>query len=151
HYRGDWQAFLKDFAPPAAVHSFSELLKSRDKTHLRPGGQGIAVVRQWTAIVAEQYYRSATKAVREADPDALILGDRLPIYYDPDAVRVMAPYVDVISVNYNLDSPNGWVAPYFFTGLDRLSGNKPVLISEWFFAAQENRSGNLNRTKPKEP
>ena len=146
YYQGDWQAFVKDFVPPAEVHSFSELLNSRDKTNLRPGGQGITVVRQWTAIVAEQYYRTVARAVREADPDALILGDRLPIYYDPDAVRVMAPYVDVISVNYNLDAPNGWVAPYFFTALERLSDSKPVLVSEWFFAAHENRTGNLNRT-----
>jgi hypothetical protein len=146
YYQSDWQAFVKDFVPPADVQSFSELLNSRKKTHLRPGGQGIGVVRQWTAVVAEQYYRTVAKAVREADPNALILGDRLPIYYDPDAVRVMAPYVDVISVNYNLDAPNGWVAPYFFTALERLSGSKPVLVSEWFFAAHENRSGNLNRT-----
>ena len=145
-YADNWQGFVKDFVPPADVQSFSELLQSRAKTQLRPGGQGIQVVRQWTAIVAEQYYRTATQAVREADPDALILGDRLPIYYDPDAVRVMAPYVDVISVNYNLDAPNGWVAPYFFTALGQLSRNKPVLVSEWFFAAHENRSGNLNRT-----
>jgi hypothetical protein len=52
----------------------------------------------------------------------------------------------VISVNYNLDAPNGWVAPYFFTALEQLTGGKPVLVSEWFFAAHENRSGNLNRT-----
>jgi hypothetical protein len=146
YYQGDWQAFVKDFVPPAGVDSFATLLTSRGKTHLRPGGQGIVVVRQWTALVAEQYYRTVTRAVREADPDALIFGDRLPIYYDPDAVRAMVPYVDVIAVNYNLDAPNGWVASYFFTALRRLTGDKPVLVSEWFFAAHENRSGNRNRT-----
>ena len=146
HYQGDWQAFIKDFVPPAGVDSFDKLLTSQGKTRLRPGGQGIAVVRKWTALVAEQYYRSVAEAVRKADPEALILGDRLPIYYDPDAVRAMAPYVDVISVNYNLDTPDGWVAPYFFAALRGLTGDKPVLVSEWFFAAHENRSGNLNRT-----
>ncbi len=146
HYQGDWQAFLKDFVPPIGVDSFGALLTSQGKTRLRPGGRGIAVVRHWTALVAEQYYRAVAKAVREADPDGLIFGDRLPIYYDTDAVRVMAPYVDVISVNYNLDAPNGWVSPYFFTALARLTGGKPVLISEWFFAAHGNRTGNLNRT-----
>jgi hypothetical protein len=146
HYQGNWQAFVKDFVPPAGVASFDTLLTSRGRTHLRPGGQGIVVVRQWTALVAEQYYRTVTSAVRDADPDALIFGDRLPIYYDTDAVRAMAPYVDVISVNYNLDAPNGWVARYFFAALGRLTGDKPVLVSEWFLAAHENRSGNLNRT-----
>ena len=146
HYQGNWQVFLKDFVPPAGVDSFDALRTGQGKTRLRPGGQGIVVVRKWTALVAEQYYRTVTKAVREADPDALIFGDRLPIYYDPDAVRAMVPYVDVISVNYNLDAPNGWVASYFFTALRRLTSDKPMLISEWFFAAHENRTGNLNRT-----
>jgi hypothetical protein len=82
--------------------------------------------------------------LRAADPEALVLGDRLPIYYDPIAVRAMLPYVDVISTNYNVDSPDGWLARYFFDGLRQLAGDKPVLISEWFFAAHENRSGNRN-------
>jgi hypothetical protein len=102
------------------------------------------VVREWTGIVAGHYYRLVRRALRAADPDALVFGDRLPIYYDPAAVRAMAPYVDAIATNYNVDSPDGWIARYYFDGLRRLSGNKPVVVSEWFFAAQENRSGNVN-------
>ena len=30
------------------------------------------------------------------------------------------------------------------TGCEKLSGGKPVLVSEWFFAANENRTGNRN-------
>ena len=105
-------------------------------------------MRAWTAIVAGRYYSAMREALRAADPEALYLGDRLPIYYDPDAVRAMAPYVDAISVNYNVDTADGWIAPYFFDGLRDLSGGKPVLVTEWFYAAAENRSGNLNRTGP---
>ena len=101
-------------------------------------------MRRWTGIIAEHYYRLVHDALREADPDALILGDRLPIYYDPVAVRAMVPYVDVISTNYNVDSADGWIARYFFDGLRQLAPRTPVLISEWFFAAHENRSGNRN-------
>ena len=46
--------------------------------------------------------------------------------------------------NYNVDSGDGWIADYFFDGLRKLSGGKPVLVSEWFFAARENRTGNRN-------
>jgi hypothetical protein len=56
----------------------------------------------------------------------------------------MVQYVDVLSTNYNVDSPDGWLARYFFAGLRKLAPDKPILISEWFFAADENRSGNLN-------
>jgi hypothetical protein len=111
---------------------------------MRAAGHGIAVVREWTALVAERYYTLAERAIRAADPDALYFGDRLPIYYDPAAVRAMAPHVDAIAMNSNVDASDGWIARYFFDGLERLSGGKPVLITEWFFAARENRTGNAN-------
>jgi hypothetical protein len=59
----------------------------------------------------------------------------------------MAPHVDVIAMNYNIDGPDGWIARYYFEGLRQLA-SRPVLVTEWFFAAHENRSGNLNRTGP---
>jgi hypothetical protein len=145
HYDNDWERFAQDFVPPPGVASFDELLHhSGTKTQLRPGGEGMRIIRYWIGLVAEQYYRLVHHALREADPDALLFADRLQIYYDPAAVRAMAPYVDVVATNYDVDSPDGWVARYYFDGLRQLTGNKPVLISEWFFAAQENRTGNRN-------
>ncbi|HEU0218323.1 MAG TPA: hypothetical protein VFQ90_16840 [Stellaceae bacterium] len=144
HYSGDWSRFAADFLPPAGVASWEALLATTERTRMRAGGAGIKVVREWTRIVAERYYTLAERAIRAADPDALYFGDRLPIYYDPAAVRAMAPHVDAIAVNYNVDSSDGWIADYFFDGLRKLSGGKPVLVSEWFFAARENRTGNRN-------
>jgi hypothetical protein len=143
HYGGDWRRFTDDFMVEN-LGSFDELLRSEGRVPtLRPGGEGIQVVRRWTAQVAGHYYRLVHDALRAADPEALILGDRLPIYYDPVAVAAMRPYVDVVSVNYDVDSPDGWIGHYFFEGIRRLA-DKPVLVSEWFFSAQENRSGNRN-------
>ena len=145
HYGGDWHRFTDDFAVSAGVSSFQELLQSADAhAQLRPGGNGIKMVREWTAAVTRRYYELVHRALRAADPTALIFGDRLPSYYDPDAVRAMTPFVDAVATNYNVDSPDGWIAHYYFEGLRQLTGNKPVLVSEWYFAAQENRSGNLN-------
>jgi hypothetical protein len=144
HYGGDWGHFLRDFVPPPGVASWPALLRAEAITRLRPGSQGIGAVRQWTKTVAEHYYALVAAALHEADPGALFLGDRLPIYYDPIAVRAEARHVDVIATNYNVDSPEGWVAPYYFDGLDALSEGKPVLVSEWFYAARENRTGNRN-------
>ena len=93
-------------------------------TRMRPGGDGIHAVREWTGIVARHYYALAARAIRAADPDALYFGDRLPIYYDPAAVRAMAPYVDAIAINYNVDSSDGWIAPYFFDGLEEIVGRQ---------------------------
>ncbi|MBK7978244.1 MAG: hypothetical protein IPK07_35020 [Deltaproteobacteria bacterium] len=144
-YRGRWSELVADFVPPEGVTSWDELAaKAGAPTRLRPGGSGIQAVRAFTARVASRYYETVHAALWEADPDALIFGDRLPIYYDPVAVRAMAPYVDAIATNYNPDAGDGWIARYFFDGLRRLAPGKPVLVSEWFFAARENRTGNLN-------
>ncbi len=143
-YRGDWRRFMTDFVPPAGVTDWAGLLKTQTVTRLRPGGHGSDAVRQWTEIVAERYYDLVARALHRADPGALFLGDRLPIYYDPMAVKAEARHVDVIATNYNVDSPEGWVAPYYFDGLRALAQDKPVLVSEWFYAAQQNRTGNLN-------
>jgi len=144
HYAGDWSRFAADFLPPVGVDSWDALLATTQRTRMKPGGAGIDAVREWTGVVAEHYYTLAERAIRAADPDALYFGDRLPIYYDPAAVRAMAPHVDAIATNYNVDAGDGWIADYFFDGLRKLSGGKPVLISEWFFAARENRTGNRN-------
>jgi len=144
HYADDWRGFTADFAPPAGADSWANLLATTGMTRMRPGGEGIHVVREWCGIVAHHYYRLASQAIHAADPDALYFGDRLPIYYDPAAVRAMAPYVDAIATNYNTDASDGWIADYYFDGLRKLSGGKPVLVSEWFFAAKQNRTGNLN-------
>ncbi|HTV44173.1 MAG TPA: hypothetical protein VMF05_02560 [Stellaceae bacterium] len=144
HYAGDWTRFTADFQPPRGVRSWRQLLATTGMTRLRPGGSGIRAVREWTGIVARHYYALAARAIHAADPQALYFGDRLPIYYDPAAVRAEAPYVDAIATNYNVDSSDGWIAPYYFNGLEKLSGGKPVLVSEWFFAARHNRTGNRN-------
>jgi hypothetical protein len=144
HYGGSWEAFAADFLPPPGVTDWAGLLQAEAPTRMRPGGDGIAAVRRWTGVLAEHYYAMVERVLREADPEALLFGDRLPIYYDPVALRAMARHMDVLATNYNVDSPDGWVAPYYFDGIRTLSGGKPVLVSEWFFAAAENRSGNRN-------
>ena len=145
HYKDDFGRFNRDFVPPKGVASFADLLVSEgEPVRLRPGGRGIDVVRIWAKQISGLYYRMMSDALKAADPEALNLGDRLPIYYDPDAVAAMAAHVDVISTNYNADAPDGWLARYFFDGIAKIAQRKPVLISEWFFAAHENRSGNRN-------
>jgi len=142
-YHGDWPTLLKDWVPVPAASGFDSLRDAGVALRLRPGGAGIHLVNRFTFLCAERYYQLMHDGLRAADPEALIFSDRLPIYYSQDAVRAMAPYVDIIAVNYDLDGPDSWLAHYFFEGLAALTG-KPVLISEFFCAAMENRSGNKN-------
>jgi hypothetical protein len=142
-YQGKWPELLHDWVAAETVDGFKSLRNAGAALRLRPGGSGIKLINEFTYLCAEQYYKLMHDGLRAADPEALIFSDRLPIYYSQDAVRAMVPYVDVIAANYNLDGPDGWVAHYFFDGLAALT-DKPILISEFFCAAMENRTGNKN-------
>jgi len=142
-YNGDWKKLLQDFVPGPGMAGFDDLKKEGAQLQLRPGGQGIQFINRFTGLCARRYYQLVHDSLRRAHPGALILGDRLPLYYNQHAVRAMADFVDVVSTNYNISVEDGWVAPYYFEGLQKLSG-RPVLISEFFFCARENRSGNRN-------
>lgn len=142
-YQGKWDRLLADFVPGPDLASFEDLKKGRAVLKLRPGGNGIQLIQRFTAACAGRYYELVHKALRTVDPDRLVMGDRLPLYYNQDAVLASRGFLDVLSTNYNVDTPDGWVAPYYFEGLAKLT-KAPVLISEFFFAANENRSGNVN-------
>jgi hypothetical protein len=142
-YQGKWDRLLADFVPGPGIASFEDLKRGRAELKLRPGGQGIRLIQRFTAACARRYYELVQAALRQVSPDTLVMGDRLPLYYNQDAVLAARGLVDVLSTNYNVDTPDGWVAPYYFEGLARLV-DAPVLISEFFFAADENRSGNVN-------
>jgi hypothetical protein len=142
-YGDSWERLLADFAPAGAA-SFAELEATGAALKLRPGGQGIALVNAFTQLAAARYYRLTRDAVQAARPGTLVLGDRLPLYYNQDAVLGMRGLVDVLSTNYNLDDADGWVAPWYFESLEALTQGLPVLVSEWFCAAHDNRSGNRN-------
>jgi len=143
-YQGKWNRLLEDFVPASeGLDSFEKLKEGGAALKLRPGGQGIRAVGQFTRLIAGRYYELVFRAMRKAAPEFLVVGDRLPLYYDQNAVLAQKGLVDVLSTNYNVDCEDGWVAPYYFEGLRELSP-APVLISEFFFAADENRSGNTN-------
>lgn len=143
-FDGDWSSLCEEFTPPAHIRSFDDLKKIGASLKLKPGGRGIDLVNRFCGQVARRYYELASAGLRTAAPGALVLGDRLPLTYNQDAVLAARGLLDVLSTNYNVDVPDGWVAPYYFEGLDRLTGGLPVLVSEFFFAARENGSGNVN-------
>lgn len=87
------------------------------------------------AFVFERYYRIVTAAIRRHDPNHLYLGSRINNHRgqldNPLFWQAMAPYVDVVSVNYY----NVW-------GPDREQvaqweewGQRPILITEWYTKA----------------
>ena len=140
-YQNDWTKLTADFDPEFAK-SFDGL-EQRGQLWLRPGSQGIKVMRQFLGLVAARYYQLAHDIIRKYDQRALILGDRYQSFYYPEVARAAAPYVDAISSNLNANWNDGTFARCYLDTLHALTG-KPIFVSEFYMAATANRSGNRN-------
>jgi hypothetical protein len=140
-YYNDWQKLLADFEP-VQVNGWDELDRG-GRLHLKPGGNGIRVMRQFLGMLAERYYQLAHEIIRKHDPRALFLGDRYQSFYYPEVARAAARHVDVVSTNLNAHWNDGTFLRSYLDTLHALTG-KPIIVSEMYLAATENRSGNRN-------
>jgi len=140
-YNGNWDELLKDFEPDGALN-FEEL-KIRGRLYLHPGGNGIQVIKKFSAMLAERYYSLTNEIIHKYDPGALVLGDRYQSFFYNEIAEAAGKYVDVISTNLNAHWHDGTVCRFFLDNLYKLA-KKPVMIGEYYMAANENRSGNKN-------
>lgn len=88
--------------------------------------------------VARYYYRTATEAIRKADPNHLILGSRLfdSSMYNEWTVKACAEYCDAVSVNYY----NYWQPKEQYCRQQLGTWiNKPFIVTE-FYVKDENAS-----------
>ncbi|MDX1934410.1 MAG: hypothetical protein SFU56_17555 [Capsulimonadales bacterium] len=141
HYANDFDRLRRDF-DTGAVRRFDDLAQVI-RVPAADGGRSAAVMDAFTEQLARRYYRLAQAAIRRYDRNHLILGDRYAQWYPAAVARAAGPYVDVISTNMGATWKNGAISRFFLERLHRLTG-RPVLISEYYFAAMENRSGNKN-------
>jgi hypothetical protein len=136
-YHGSIDELRRDWITDApSIDSIKDL-------KLRPGSDGRKVLKKWIQMIAEQYYKLARDSIRRYDPNHLILGDRYCQYYSLPVVRASAKYVDVVSTNYGSDWNDGSITPFFLNTLNRETG-KPVMVTEFYMASVENRSGDQN-------
>jgi hypothetical protein len=139
-YKNQFQSLTKDWKTSAS--SFKELGRTT-KIFLKPGGTGIRAVHSFNFALTSRYYKVIHDTIRKRDPDHLILGDRYAQYYNLETVRAATPFVDVISSNGGADWVDGSYSHFFFDNLYRMTGH-PTLVSEFYFSAKENQSGNQN-------
>jgi hypothetical protein len=142
-YHNDWAELLKDFEPDGAG-SFKEL-DEHGMLYLRPGSQGIRVYRRFLGLMAERYYSLVRDIIRTCDKRGLILGDRYQSFYYPEVARASASSVDVVSMNLNAAWDDGTFPCCYLDTLHALTG-KPVIVSEFYMSAEQNRTGNRNLT-----
>jgi len=91
-------------------------------------------------FAAEKYFEITSSAIREADPNHMVLGARFHdsvISFDPIFVAA-GKYCDIISVNYY----RAWTPrPAQMSGWLEKSG-KPFLITEWYAKAEDSGMAN---------
>lgn len=100
-------------------------------------------VQDYMGVLADRYYHLCRYVIRKADPNALFLGDRYISNFYPEVAAASKPYVDLVSTNLNASWNDGTFAHFYLPSLEAATG-KPLLISEYYQASTENRSGNKN-------
>ena len=140
-YQDNWNKLLNDFDAEKA--SSWETLQQGGMLYVKPGSQGFKVMRRFLGLMAARYYELVHHIIRKYDSHSLILGDRYQSFFYPEVAQAASPWVDAISSNLNAHWNNGNYLRCYLETLHRLTG-KPIMISEFYSAAYENRSGNRN-------
>lgn len=141
HYANDFARLRRDF-DAGDTTNFAALERSSNLT-LKADGRGAEVIDKFVFLLAQRYYKLAFEAIRRRDPNHLILGDRYPSWYSQSVARASIPFVDVVSTNYMADWTDGRISHFYLDTLHRLT-NKPIIVTEYYMSATENRSGNKN-------
>jgi hypothetical protein len=140
-YDNNWSKLLVDFEPEG-IASFKDL-EQGGMVYLRPGSRGIRVYRQFLGLMAERYYSLVREVIRSYDTRGLILGDRYQSFYYPEVARAAGTGVDVVSMNLNAGWNDGTFPRFYLDTLHALSG-RPIIVSEFYMSADENRTGDKN-------
>lgn len=102
-------------------------------------------VQAYISVLADRYYSLCSSIIKKYDPGALYLGDRYISNFYPEVAAASAGYLDVVSSNLNADGNDGSFTPFYLRTLESRT-HKPILISEYYMASSENRSGNKNNS-----
>jgi len=136
------------------LQSLTALAPAAAAPPARPTGSAaqIADRRAFDAVVAARFHQVTYDALRALDPALLILGSRLLILSTrPEVLAAIAPYVDVVTVNYYEiadsilqvapDYPGDYGIPFagMFDDLDTMYriAPKPFLIGEFSYRAAD--------------
>ncbi|MGO9201680.1 MAG: beta-agarase [Limisphaerales bacterium] len=123
------EQYLKMPATTAGCQKATAFLNARGHAPDSPSAED---KREFLGLVAAEYARVASEAVRRADPNHLVLGCRFALYPGDAAVEAVGRYFDVISYHSYSSLP-----PVDRLELiTRLTG-KPTLLSEFSFKAMD--------------
>jgi hypothetical protein len=147
-----WQWLLRKYGTVAEVNhhlatDYADEAGFLAATNVPAPSAALTEVRNsFLALIAERYFSVAAKALREADPDHLVLGCRFAGSVPEPVLAAAGKYNDVFTFNTypHVDFENVWSPDGTGGVVERvpreLSGyfavaRKPILITEWSFPA----------------
>ena len=138
HYRNRIDLFNREWK--LQLKSFDEILSMRKLPHRTPAQ--LLIKQKFLSHVAETYFSTIRKAIREIDPNHLFLGCRFAgISSNHKRIwQAAGKYCDVVSFNQypiaDLDRRQLWIddrdLSEAFEQIHRWSG-RPLMITEWAF------------------
>ncbi|MCS6771941.1 MAG: hypothetical protein NZ740_07945 [Kiritimatiellae bacterium] len=139
-YSNDFRLFLRDWETHAT--SFAEIRTAPEIRLRKRRPAAAAIVEAWAGVVADRYFQLSDEVFRRhAPPGSLNLGVRFAGRVYPSVLAACGRYADVIS--FNDYQPAGEFQAAYFDALHALT-RKPILITEFSWRADENRSGCKN-------
>lgn len=89
---------------------------------------------------ADTYFKITTAAIREVDPNHMILGARYhsAAYNFPSVFKAAGRYCEMISVNYY----GAWTPNKTLMDMWLKNAQKPFIITEWYAKAEDSGMGN---------
>jgi agarase len=130
----DWQTGFGSWDDLLQVTEFKQPV---DTLEFRSTGSGSKEVRAFVAdsdafleLVAEQYFRVTTEAIKAVDPNHLIFGSRFAYVPAKPVVTAAAKYLNAISFNSYSRDPTGAIDEYS-------AFNLPAIIGEFSFVSDD--------------
>ena len=142
HY-GDIAAWNAAWQPITPAQNFDELNDARLFVVTKAA---VADVNAFYGVLLETYYQMIADSYRKYCPNHLLLGNRWlsSTANDDQVVSIAGKYLDVVSVNYYTYA----LETDFLKRIHRLSGGRPILLSEWHYGAtDQGLSGGARQVK----
>ena len=135
-FNAAWE--MKDAAP-----NFEALNDTKLFVVSKAGGEDMTA---FFSLLMDSYYKLISQSYRKHCPNHLLLGNRwlTSTANNDQIVQSAGKYLDVVSVNYYSYA----VESDFLTRIHKLSGGRPLLLSEWHFGSTEaGLSGGVRQVK----
>jgi agarase len=134
-FNATWLTSISDWAQLEALPS---------KTFNPKTNAAKSFAEEFKIIAFNRYAETAITALKEVDPNHLILGCRFHTYPGDNLIRASAEYFDVISMAYYWETPPVAEIDAIYAGVD-----KPFFIEEWSFKSMDTGLLNIQMYAPR--